>query len=446
MLNQNEQDGANGVTECPIPPMTSKTYAFKITQYGTTWYHSHFTAQYGNGIVGSIQINGPASADYDIDLGPYVISDWYHQTADVLQRKAELVSNGAPPTSDNILFNGSNINPLGAGGEYNKVKLTPGKKHRLRLINTSVDNGLVVSMVGHDFTVIQTDFVPVKPIKKSSLFMAVGQRYDVIIEANKDVGNYWFNATVPKGCGTTKNTFAASIFTYKGAKDELPRDAGVAQNYTCADTLGFEPVLPRHVPAEEFEAGKKELPITLDKPVIGGEQFFRWRVNGSDINVEWEKPILEYIAEKNFSWPGRANVIDINKPHAWTFWVVQNTGPVPHPIHLHGHDFSYLGAGSGTFSSSNSTSLLNFNNPIRRDVAILPADGWLVIAFKTDNPGAWLMHCHIAWHVSMGLSVQFLERKDEIRDVIKLDELKPTCDAWRKYQPNAIWPKNDSGL
>jgi hypothetical protein len=28
--------------------------------------------------------------------------------------------------------------------------------------------------------------------------------------------------------------------------------------------------------------------------------------------------------------------------------------------------------------------------------------------------GAWLMHCHIAFHVAMGLGNQFLERQSEI--------------------------------
>lgn len=32
---------------------------------------------------------------------------------------------------------------------------------------------------------------------------------------------------------------------------------------------------------------------------------------------------------------------------------------------------------------------------MRRDVASLPGGGYLVLAFKTDNPGSWLMHCHI---------------------------------------------------
>jgi FtsP/CotA-like multicopper oxidase with cupredoxin domain len=32
----NEQDGVNGITECPIAPGSSKVYKFKATQYGTT--------------------------------------------------------------------------------------------------------------------------------------------------------------------------------------------------------------------------------------------------------------------------------------------------------------------------------------------------------------------------------------------------------------------------
>lgn len=65
---------------------------------------------------------------------------------------------------------------------------------------------------------------------------------------------------------------------------------------------------------------------------------------------------------------------------------------MPHPIHLHGHDFYLLGTGSGVFSDP---AVLKYSNPMRRDVAMLPANGWLVIGFVTDNPGAWLMHCHI---------------------------------------------------
>jgi hypothetical protein len=71
----------------------------------------------------------------------------------------------------------------------------------------------------------------------------------------------------------------------------------------------------------------------------------------------------------------------------------------------HGHDFYLLGTGLGVWDNS-FASTLNYTNPPRRDVAMLPSPGggaggppptggWLVIAFLTDKPGAWLMHCHI---------------------------------------------------
>lgn len=30
-------DGANGITECPLPPGETKTYRFRAEQYGTSW-------------------------------------------------------------------------------------------------------------------------------------------------------------------------------------------------------------------------------------------------------------------------------------------------------------------------------------------------------------------------------------------------------------------------
>lgn len=39
------QDGVNAVTQCPIPPGTKWTYTFTAQQYGTSWYHSHYSLQ-----------------------------------------------------------------------------------------------------------------------------------------------------------------------------------------------------------------------------------------------------------------------------------------------------------------------------------------------------------------------------------------------------------------
>lgn len=92
---------------------------------------------------------------------------------------------------------------------------------------------------------------------------------------------------------------------------------------------------------------------------------------------------------------------------------------------------------------------LNGGNPTRRDVTMLPAKGWVVIAFKTDNPGAWLMHCHIAWHVSGGLSVDFLERVSEFKAGITAADkaiFNNNCNAWRTYAPTNQWSQIDSGI
>jgi FtsP/CotA-like multicopper oxidase with cupredoxin domain len=190
--------------QCPLAPGQSKTYTFLCTQFGTSWYHSHFSAQYGDGVLGPIVIYGPATADYDVDLGAMPISDWYHDTA---YQAAEIASLGGPPAADNGLINGTMLNPSGVGGAYNKVTLTQGKKYRLRLINTALDNHFKVSLDGHNLTVIQADFVPIVPYSTQWLFIGIGQRYDVIITANEPVSSYWFRADVQAACGANNNNF-----------------------------------------------------------------------------------------------------------------------------------------------------------------------------------------------------------------------------------------------
>ena len=72
-------DGVPSVGQCPIAPGKSLTYQFTADLYGTSWYHSHYSAQYGGGIVGPMVIYGPLNANYDVDVGPIMLSDWYHK-------------------------------------------------------------------------------------------------------------------------------------------------------------------------------------------------------------------------------------------------------------------------------------------------------------------------------------------------------------------------------
>lgn len=100
-LYSNDQDGTNGVTECPLAPGKSKTYTFQATEYGTSWYHSHFSAQYGDGVQGPIIIKGPASANYDEDLGTITVNEYYDQT---VYQEDYYAERQGPPQAQNYLL------------------------------------------------------------------------------------------------------------------------------------------------------------------------------------------------------------------------------------------------------------------------------------------------------------------------------------------------------
>lgn len=72
-------DGTPSVSSCPIAPNDTFTYSFRADVYGTGWYHSHYSGQSAGGLVGPIVVYGPSSASYDIDLGPVMLSEWYHE-------------------------------------------------------------------------------------------------------------------------------------------------------------------------------------------------------------------------------------------------------------------------------------------------------------------------------------------------------------------------------
>lgn len=420
----------------------------QATQYGTSWYHSHFSAQYGNGVFGSIHIDGPSSANYDTDLGVYPIHDYYYQSADDL---VILTQTAVPPASDNILFNGTNINPTAPSeGSYSVVTLTPGNVHRLRLINPSVENSFQVSLVGHEFTVIATDLVPIEPLTVSDIFIGVGQRYDVLINATEAVDSYWFNVTLGGGglCGASNNPFPAAIFRYDGAPDALPTATGTAPaDANCQDATNYVPVLARTADMNSLLVDVADLTHELDVDLFINTTFV-WEVNSSSINVQWDKPVVQYVIDGNTSYPQAENLIFVDEENVWTYWVIQNLFALPHPMHLHGHDYLILGsAADSTFTASDS-STLNFDNPTRRDVTMLPASGYLILAFKADNPGNWLFHCHIAWHASGGLSVDFMENRDQQLALISdtdLAQYNQICEWWQEYEPNAP-AKLDSGL
>jgi len=79
-----------------------------------------------------------------------------------------------------------------------------------------------------------------------------------------------------------------------------------------------------------------------------------------------------------------------------------------HPIHIHGYDFYILAEGFGNFNAAKDTAKFNLVDPPMRNTVGVPVNGWAVIRFVADNPGVWLMHCHLDVHITWGLAMAFL--------------------------------------
>ena len=105
-LYTNEADGVNGVTQCPIAMGDTYTYNFKATQYGHTWYHSHYSLQYPDGVAGPLLIHGPSSANWDEAWEPILINDWSHRSA-FQDFQGELTGN--PPSMQSVVLNGTGM-------------------------------------------------------------------------------------------------------------------------------------------------------------------------------------------------------------------------------------------------------------------------------------------------------------------------------------------------
>ena len=117
-LHTNQADGVNGVTQCPIATNETYTYNFKATQYGHTWYHSHYSLQYPDGAAGPLLIHGPSSTNWDEAWDPIFISDWSHNSAfaDFQIELGRVESpgdgqnaTGANPPMQTVLLNGTGI-------------------------------------------------------------------------------------------------------------------------------------------------------------------------------------------------------------------------------------------------------------------------------------------------------------------------------------------------
>jgi len=293
-LNNNMNDGVPSITQCPIAPGESMTYTWVAENYGTSWYHSHFALQTWEGVFGPIVIEGPYSASFDSDLGTFMLQDWTHATVDSMYDLAQNATPipgsttgatfGGPQTMDNGLINGMNTWSNNAanttvGSRLEAGTFTSGQSYSLRIVNVAIQSTFAFSIDGHSLTVISSDFVPIVPYKTDVLFINIGQRYQVIVNANQPSDNYWMRADNQQSCtNMIQNRDVKAIIRYSDAPTGVnPTSTSFIYTDACRDEpyASLVPVVPLNAGPADFTEG------TLDVVIHGNQaQLFKWYLSG----------------------------------------------------------------------------------------------------------------------------------------------------------------------
>ncbi|MED1201833.1 multicopper oxidase family protein [Heyndrickxia acidicola] len=348
----NADDGVAGVTQNVVPPKGKFTYRFVVNKPGTYWYHSHQESykETDGGLFGVLIVNPKVpEVHYDRD---YVatLHDW---------GKTVFTVND---TSDGAHF-----------------AAKPGEFVRLRIVNSG-DNEHDMTLVGALFKVIAIDANNInKPtdISNKTLPIAPSQRYDIVFQMPKT--------------GVVK-----LINVDSGAASQFTPDSS-AENKMLNATFGSCSIKINTAQVRKwkfFDYSTYGIPVTtadglsnqtqfnvVDNIILGNSLGFyngaftmKFTMNGK--TMENLPPLMVKLGDKV-------------KIH------FDNPTNIPHAMHLHGHDFIVLDQNGHPMSGS----------PIYMNTVMVNPHESVDIAFVANNPGLWMLHCHMLGHAYNGMDM-----------------------------------------
>jgi FtsP/CotA-like multicopper oxidase with cupredoxin domain len=349
----NAMDGVPHVTQPPIAAKGGRfTYEFDLPDAGTFWYHPHLGSpeQVGRGLSGALIVEERDPPRVDRDL-VWVLSDWR------LDRQAQAVADfGNFMDASHAGRIGNTVTVNGALRETFAVRA--GERLRLRLINASNARIYGLRFEGHEPRIIALDGQPVAPHWEGRAVLGPGMRADLILDC--------------AGAPRSRHRVIDDFYQRRAYRlldllysDEKPLRTSFAPPPALAPNPVAEPDLER---AERhrvhFEGG-----MMGRMPMMGMRRGMTWTVNGRPLedNGHAHEPLFTLAR-------GRSYVLELVNDTAWH-----------HPIHLHGHVFRILGKDHWS------------------DTVLLDPDSRAEIAFVADNPGDWMLHCHVLEHQASGM-------------------------------------------
>lgn len=143
--------------------------------------------------------------------------------------------------------------------------------------------------------------------------LMAGQRYDIVVEADQAVDNYWMRMIATSGCSNITNTDLTAIIRYEGANaNALPTSqAYVPANQICEDEdpSNLVPIIQRNAGPFSFSSG---MDITIDEAMLTNNGIFSWHVNGSTFLIDWSDPTLLLVENLSPRYPSQYNVLELN--------------------------------------------------------------------------------------------------------------------------------------
>lgn len=267
------------------------------------------------------------------------------------------------------------------------------------------------SIDDHTMTVIATDFVPMQPYETTIVTLGVGQRTDVLVTANSDPKSaVWMRTQLPGGpeygglgpygldpprlgqpmpAGVVYPDVLAALY-YEDADTSLdPITTSPGDDITC-DNDDIATTRPDFASAPSTEPARLDLVLTLALNESGN---FEWQTNGQAYRANYNDPLLYKVAAGQTEFPEdpQYNTYNMGDSSAVVLNVT-NLTPFTHPFHLHGHTFFVLGVGgAGTVWDD---SVVEPENPMRRDTQIIPSGRFAALQFEGDNPGGMYLSLH----------------------------------------------------
>lgn len=484
-------DGAPFATQCPI--VAPFRYAFVANNPGTTFWHSHSGMHRAEAVYGAMvvrQVEDPQAGTYDVDISDHtlIVQDWFHRSS--LEVFSSRMHGQKFPVINSILVNGRGWNTYAEKEGVPKyempltvVNMRKGLRHRVRLIQAGGSCPIMVSVDNHTMTVIASDAQDIEPLTVTTLVMYSGERFDVVIETDQEVGNYWIRFTGILDC-VYSQPIQGAVLRYEGAPDELPKgillfnpdyppgvvlnplnSIGGPEQLTVMDMTALKPYTAPEVVDKQFylafdlkEVNNTALYNEDYYPYSGVDKL--WKVRTPQVNgVTFIPPYSPPLSQPEEPQPtvcvhgedispfcrgdfcsctyvfnvGLGETVELVLIDEGTFGVDN------HPFHMHGHCFSVVAMGKvGESTTAEEVAMLDsqglierrLESPALKDTVNIVDGGYTIVRFKADNPGYWLMHCHLILHSEAGMVA--ILHVGEQSDLPPVPEGFPTC---KKFFP-----------